>query len=157
MEKKPTKIYIKETFLRDRITHSKNVPSLESNPRIFLESTQYAEWLVGVVQPSGEWGVKIWGSEITDSGETVTAKNRLIHARFWCDCLKKAGHWEHTLLLSPQHNPTFALEATRLHEAGVLGDLVNVRGDGNCMYYCMLHYLSERNMTDVKYDYPVFG
>jgi hypothetical protein len=43
----------------------------------------------------------------------------------------------------PDENPTFPAEEARLLSLGLAGKLIDVRGDGNCLYYCMLNYLVE--------------
>ena len=46
-------------------------------------------------------------------------------------------------LPKPHENPTFAQEKERLGSIGLPNDLIDVLGDGNCLFYCMLNFLQE--------------
>ena len=46
-------------------------------------------------------------------------------------------------LPKPHENPTFAQEKERLGSIGLPTDLIDVLGDGNCLFYCMLNFLLE--------------
>ena len=75
-------------------------------------------------------------------------------------------------LIHPEEgsNPTFPDEVQRLTSMGIPGDLMDVVGDGNCLFYCMLHFLYVRADTpmglsytelskklSLAYDYPLVG
>jgi hypothetical protein len=46
-------------------------------------------------------------------------------------------------LPKPDKNPTFAKEKERLGSVGIPTNLIDVTGDGNCLFYCMLNFLLE--------------
>ena len=65
-------------------------------------------------------------------------------------------------------NPTFENEVDRLIAVGIPEHLIEMVGDGNCLFYYMLHYLWYRPRTvsdmtsmmaglPLKHDYPLVG
>ena len=89
----------------------------------------------------------------------------MIHARYWCDLIASGnGTWISMIHPNEGSNPTFEKEVDRLIEAGIPENLIDMVGDGNCMFYCMLHYLyyvPSFDMTSMmaglplKHDYPL--
>ena len=68
------------------------------------------------------------------------------------------GYWPETLLADNEIvEKIFKKECKRLYKQGVPKSLLDVMGDGNCLYYCMLNYLVEVDkkidLTMTK-DYP---
>jgi hypothetical protein len=71
-------------------------------------------------------------------------KKRLIHAQYWSDLIRVKGYWP-TMILATNYDDvkTFKKECKRLNKLGVPKGLLDVIGDGNCLYYCMLTHLVE--------------
>jgi hypothetical protein len=78
--------------------------------------------------------------------EVNLSKVCLIHAQYWRGHTLAKNKWTALLLPSPNQNLSFKNKATRLASANVTGELLDVRRDGNCLYYCMLHFLRERKL-----------
>jgi hypothetical protein len=99
-----------------------------------------------------------WSTLADDIKRLNQKKGGLILARYWCDLVRCDGNWSQTFLLSAGTNSTFDKECQRLSLAGVPGNLVDMVGDGNCLFYCMLHYLharANRLVHNMGKDYPL--
>ena len=69
------------------------------------------------------------------------------------------GYWPETLLANNEiDEKIFKKECKRLYKQGVPRSLIDVLGDGNCLYYCMLNYLLEVDQKidlTMTQDYPL--
>ena len=149
-------------------------PSLRKDPKIFLDTQAYDEWLLPHVLPDGEWGQVIWDENVLDhrrhllpDGEwSISKANKrflqgredgLILARYWCELVVVKGYMPRMVLPPMGTNTFFVKECKQLTKVGVPMGLIDMIGDGNCLYYAMIHYLAKvdsRILLTIGNDYP---
>jgi hypothetical protein len=147
------KLYLKEKYFRIRMGDKEKGPTLTTNPGMFLDFQKFAQFIRPRLLPDSTLGKKVW-----DDAALIDVKARLIHARFWCDLiLSSKRSWYNLIHPEEGSNPTFPDEVKRLTSMGIPGDLIDMVGDGNCLYYCMLHFLYVRADTPMGLNYSMLA
>jgi hypothetical protein len=154
-------VYTKEKQCRLKVLDGNKCPSIHPDPSLLLDYKRFAEWLEDQVVSDGSWGSLVWNENAVSRHRTLLEtdeyrtteedlatirreKNRMIHARYWCDLVRADGIWNNVMLASsPSDVKSFKRECKRLYGLGVPHGLIDVLGDGNCLYYCILHFLVE--------------
>ena len=127
-------LYAKEKNARLKVTNGEQFPALHPGPALLFYVKKYTAWLLlEVLPPSGMFGSKAWdenalhlhrhllpsakwSTTTDDLADIVKEKNRLIHARYWCDLVREGGIWVKTMLPTSEHDVwTFKNESSRLY------------------------------------------
>jgi hypothetical protein len=145
-------LYLREKYLRKRINDGTKVPALETNTEVFLTPLLLAEMYLEKIKPGGDLA-----TIIANNPKPRRHRKKLFNIRFYCELILRGG-WYNMYLPKPDENPTFAKEKERLGSIGIPTDLIDVTGDGNCLFYCMLNFLHETDGLGHSwpdYDNPV--
>jgi hypothetical protein len=145
-------MYVKEKHIHQRVMEANKCAALFHDLLIVLDVPKPAEyWLL----PTGEWCQKIWGKLSLQH-----ARGSLIFRFYWYELIHVCCIWSKIMLPPEGNNPSFENECSQLSTVNIPGHLVDVVGDENCLYYCMLHFVFEcgnPQVLSIKREYPLSG
>ena len=131
------KLYVREKYLRKWVCDGKKVPSLMGDTSHLLNHKLLAEYYMKRIGKNGELT-----QVVANAAKARRNRKKLICVKYYCEHCQRSW-WHHIFLPLPAEKPTSPAEKARLLSLGIKGELIDVRGDGNCLYYCMLNFLVE--------------
>jgi hypothetical protein len=140
-----------------------------------LVTSEVVKWSLEQTKPGGSWHCLLWsknslsryghvlpdgcfGTTTDDIKSLEKKRDCCLFIRYWCDLFRVDNMWWNLLYPEIGTNPTFKKEERWLSRMGIKGHFIDVEGDGNCLYYCILHVLV-RKFTNLSImigkNYPI--